>query len=205
MLTSSSFGQSSDELYSSIANVTKKLKRTVYDTSLESLLVSCLIPLDKDPGLRPIGVGEVLHRIIGKSVMSTICESVANLVGSLQVCAGHEAGSEAAVHAMREIYNELDTEAVLLTDASNTFNTINRKVFLHNISVVCPEIATYVKNCYSQPLQLFVIGGVELSSSEGTTQGDPVTSAVYATSVIPLIIFILEITDISYLTKERRW
>jgi len=46
--------------------------------------------------------------------MSTIRESVASSVGSLQVCVGHEAGSEAAVHAMREIYSELDTEAVLL-------------------------------------------------------------------------------------------
>jgi len=53
--------------------------------------------------------------------MSTIRESVANSVGSLQVCAGHEAGSETAVHAMRKIYNELDTESVLLIDASNAF------------------------------------------------------------------------------------
>ena len=28
-----------------------------------------LIPLDKKPGLRPIGVGEVLRRIAGKAVM----------------------------------------------------------------------------------------------------------------------------------------
>ena len=39
-------------------------------------------------------------------------------VGSLQVCAGHEAGCEALIHAMKHIFeNEESAEAVLLVDA----------------------------------------------------------------------------------------
>jgi len=43
--------------------------------------------------------------------------------GLLQTCAGLEAGCEAVVHAMREIFSADDTEAVLLVDASNAFRT----------------------------------------------------------------------------------
>ena len=35
------------------------------------------------------------------------------------------------------------TEAVLLVDAANAFNSVNRKVFLHN--VVCPSISIFIQ------------------------------------------------------------
>ena len=109
------------------------------------------------------------------------------------MCAGHEAGCEAAVHAMHDIFEEENTEAVLLVDASNAFNSVNRNVFLHNVSIICPAIATYVQNCYSLPSRLFVIGGYEIKSSEGTTQGDPIAMALYAVAIIPLMLMIMEI------------
>ena len=41
-------------------------------TSLEAYTACRLIPLDKNPGVRPIGVGEVLRRIVGKAFISVI-------------------------------------------------------------------------------------------------------------------------------------
>ena len=63
--------------------------------------------------------------------------------GSLQLCAGQKSGSEAAIHAMHAIFEADDTDAVLLIDASNAFNAINRATSLHNIRVLCPVIAAY--------------------------------------------------------------
>ena len=62
--------------------------------------------------------------------------------GALQTCAGHEAGSEAAIHAMRAIFEDNSTYAALLVDATNAFNLINRQAALHNISVLCPSFST---------------------------------------------------------------
>ena len=42
---------------------------------------------------------------------------------------------------------------------------------------------------------LFIIGRVEITSSEGTTQVAPVAVAVYTIAIIPLILMILEITE----------
>ena len=49
----------------------------------------------------------------------------------LQTCAGHGAGAEAAVHTMWEICEDGHTNAVLLIDASNAFNCVNRYTALH--------------------------------------------------------------------------
>ena len=65
-------------------------------------------------------------------------------------------------------------------DAENAFNSINRKVMLHNLKFICPIIATYIINCYTTPLRLFVVAGREILSSEGTTQGDQTHHMQYA-------------------------
>ena len=77
-----------------------------------------------------------------------------------------------------------DTKSIIQIDADNVFNSINRKVLLHNIQFFCTDIITYVYYCYAVPVRLFVTGGVEILSEEGTMQGDP--KQLYAISVIPL-------------------
>ena len=53
-------------------------------------------------------------------------EEIKEAVGPLQVCAGHSAGSEAAIHAMNQVFNEegLGADGVLLIDATSAFNDI---------------------------------------------------------------------------------
>ena len=59
-----------------------------------------MIPLDANPVLRPIGVGELLRRTAG--------EAVTKAAGSLQRSAGQDAGAQAAIHAMRDIFDDAD-------------------------------------------------------------------------------------------------
>ena len=89
---------------------------------------------------------------------------------------------------MRRLYEQDDSEAILLIDAANAFNAVNRNVFLHDVKVICPPLSTYVQNCYQAPARLFILRGRELKSMEGTTQGDPIAMFVYAIATIPLIV-----------------
>ena len=190
VLLSRQFGSSTSDLCEAIASMAKALcteDRTV-DGGVSAFIACRLIPLDKDPGLRPIGIGEVLRRIISKMVVYVLKPELQEGAGDLQMCVGLEGGCEAGVHAMREIFDEDDTHGIIQVDANNAFNTINRRVFLQNIQVICPEISTYVNNCYLKPARLFVTGGVEISSQEGTTQGDPTAMPVYALGLAPLLL-----------------
>ena len=87
---------------------------------------------------------------------------------------------------MQDVYREEDADAILLADASNAVNRLNREACLRNIRHICPSIAPAVINTYRQPSRLFVDGEC-LLSCEGTTQGDPLAMPVYALGVLPLI------------------
>ena len=77
----------------------------------------------------------------------------------MQLSVGQDAEAETAIHAMKDIFVDVDTNAVLLIDAEDAFISINRKVVLHNLKFICPIIATYMINCYATPLRLFIVGG----------------------------------------------
>ena len=61
------------------------------------------------------------------------------------------------------------------------------------LRLICPSVARYVKNCSSVSSRLFIIGGGEIQSMEGTTQGDPAAMVIYAIAIIPLILMLVEI------------
>ena len=196
-MVSNQLGSSPLKLRTSIANFVKLLCNTNIhlsnsdtDNSLEAFTTSRLIPLNKNPGVHPIGVSEVLCRIAGKVVMYIAKKDVKDAAGSLRVCAVQEAGSEVAIHAIYNVHQQDETEAVLLVDAHNAFNSINRKAMLHNISSTCPLITTFIANCYMEPARLFVAGNHEIKSREGKTQGDPAAVGAYALGVTPLIHFL---------------
>ena len=155
-----------------------------------------LVPLDKGPdrsgkpGIRPIGIGEVLRRIVGKSVMTILKSDIQASGGCLQTCTGIRSGIEAAIHATHKLWQEETTECLLQVDANNAFNRLNRKVALHNVKQVCPAIHTYLQNLYQQPARLTLCDDSKqenLLSEEGCTQGDPSAMGFYALGTKPLI------------------
>ena len=133
ILASKSFTKSGTDLCVAIAAKVRRLCTEFIDPlGIEAILANRHISLDKGEGaVRPIGV--VIRRIMGKCVMHVTKPDVIDASGSLQVCAGHKSGSEAAIHAMRNIFEADETDAVLLIDAFNAFNALNRAAGLHNI------------------------------------------------------------------------
>ena len=114
-------------------------------------------------------------RVVKKDVMIS--------AGPLQACSGIPSGGEAVIHAVRETFERAGMEGVLLVDASNAFNSLNKNVALLNMRYISPALETVLTNCYQVPLRLFVAGGGEILSKEGTTLG----MAMFSLSMVPLI------------------
>jgi len=63
----------SRQLADAMAKLGRRIATEYLDpTILESFLANRLIPLDKNPGTRPVGVGEVSRRAIGKAIMHVV-------------------------------------------------------------------------------------------------------------------------------------
>ena len=88
--------------------------------------------------------------------MKLLKRDVLKATGSLQLCAGQDVDSEAAIHVIYEILNKESTDAVLMICASNAFNEINREAFLRNTKTLSPSISTYISNCYSSQTGLYI-------------------------------------------------
>ena len=130
---------------------------------------------------------KVIRRILGGAVMKTFRRNILESASDLQLCAGQRAGCEAAIHALSSIFSEDDSDAILLVHTYNAFNQINRNFILHNIRIICQIRATYVINSYSREARLFISGGEDTASAEGTTQGDPNAIPVYALGFLLLL------------------
>ncbi len=190
MLCSKAFGKISVRLCQSVANTAKRLCQEEVPSSFLTELVSCrLIPLIKDnTGVRPIGIGEVIRRLIAKAVVRVLKHDIQYAAGPLQTCAGLEGGIEATAHAMSKAYHQQTSEGLILVDADNAFNSMNRKTALLNIKALCPPFYTYLNNTYKTPSKLYVDNSNEIIlSEEGTTQGDPDAMPMYAIASRPII------------------
>ncbi len=65
-----SFSKDSENVCNAIAMVARKLCCCYVDpVGVSALVASRLIALNKDPGVRPIGIGEVIMRVIGKAIL----------------------------------------------------------------------------------------------------------------------------------------
>lgn len=114
MLCSKSFSPASQNLCDEIAIFTRRLCRDYVDPTAE-YTAGRLIPLEKDPGsdeikVCPIGIGEVIRRIVGKTIMQYLKPEMMHAAGPLQTCAGSPGGIEATIHAMTEVFKEEGTK-----------------------------------------------------------------------------------------------
>ena len=98
------FGQQSVEISKTIAKIAKKLATEELNPELMEPYNACrLIPLDKNPGVRPIGIGEVMRRIIGRTITKRLKNELMSLGSNYQLCLGQKCGIEYAIHSLREI------------------------------------------------------------------------------------------------------
>ena len=100
------YGNARVDLCQAIADLTKILcTENVHQDRFREYVAGRLVPLDKGitngtdgtPGVRPVSVGGVLRRLVGKLLIGVIIEDITEAAGPLQTCTGSKAGIAAAI------------------------------------------------------------------------------------------------------------
>ena len=80
----------SSRLRDAVAALSRRLANTIVPwDQVRALVSNRLIALDKCPGVRPVGVGETLRRIVGKAVCVATRVDIEDLCGTDQLCGGN--------------------------------------------------------------------------------------------------------------------
>ena len=71
-------------------------------------------------------------------------------------------GCEASALALQQLWKSEDTDLILLVDASNAFNRMNREQALRTVGQRCPVMSVALRNLYGHPARLIMENGVSL-------------------------------------------
>src|SRR5688572_29068981 len=64
-----------------------------------AMLANCLVPLDKQPGMHPVGFGESYHRLFAKYVLKVAGNQATAAASNFNLCVGLQLGIKATAHA----------------------------------------------------------------------------------------------------------
>jgi len=68
-------------------------------------LMACrLITLNKQPGVQPVGIGEIYCQLLAKCLLAATGHQATTTCDNLNLCAGLLAGIEGAVHTMGNVW-----------------------------------------------------------------------------------------------------
>ena len=102
----------------------------------------------KDGGLRPIAVGNILRRLVGKCVAFSLADRAAAHLSPHQLGVAVQGGCESILHAVRAA---VDDDPNMWVDQVNAFNLADRSTALQEVEQIFPEALAWTSTCYSSP------------------------------------------------------
>ena len=138
-------------------------------------------------GIRPIAIGEVLTRLIGRAIVVQIRDALQSILVPFQYGFAVPGGAEAVVHGIRAALAAQPDWVILKVDVANAFNSINRSSFFNALLENGEDlqgIIPFVRSLYGRETDLWYKMDCSLvsriASANGTRQGDPLGGPLFA-------------------------
>ena len=158
----------------------------------QMLCASRLLALEKPGGgVRPLGVGELIYRLAMKAILAVGFSGHGLLPSQFGV--GTPGGVEPLLRLIeRAVDGSLPVRFDHLADVDlrNAFNEVDRTHMADEVRRHCPGLYRAAKWAYGASTKLFYRGPnglVELASSQGVKQGDPLGNCLFSIAYRPVL------------------
>ena len=159
---------------------------------VDGLAAVCLHPLKKKPeGVRPVGAGESLRRVVGRALLAERKAALAEGVGKHQLGAGLRGGGEKLAHVVRATAEARPTDCWVALDLSNAFGTMLRDGALEAAAAVVPDCRPFLGMFLQRDTRYRFIRStgeaVWMTTGEGAEQGDVWGPILYSLALAPCV------------------
>ena len=150
-----------------------------------AFMTSRLIALDKQPGVRPVDVGETWRFIFANILLKVTGPEETTKCQDDQLCARLKAGIVGAIHGVQALWDEnLSTEECIFlhVNTKNAFNEHTKVGMLRTMRHLWTSGAHFVFNCYRHWSSLVLWNGNGTASILHSKEG-----IAYGMGILPLI------------------
>ena len=157
----------------------------------QALAAARLIALPKgENSVRPIAVGEVLRRLVARTICLQERAAMAEVFYPLQYGVAVSGGLDQIFHQIQAGLESHDDWGLLKCDLQNAFNCVSRESFFREVSTHLPSILPFTSLLYGQKSPLVYKGNdtiTQIWSCQGVHQGDPLGPVYFCLAIQPIL------------------
>ena len=139
-----------------------------------------------DGGIRGIVVGDVLRRLIARTMAQQIADAVEAATAPFQYALKTKGGCECVAHILQAVTDMDERATIVSVDGLGAFDLVSRKAMLLGLMAVegGPQLLPFVRTFYGQP-SVFLwedeVGDVhQIHQGEGGEHGDPLMPLLFS-------------------------
>ena len=171
------------------------LSKQVPNEIFTILTTSTLLPLVKPNGkIRPILIGDVLIRTIGKCCTLAEQQIIADRLAPIQLAVGTKCGNEVAIHGIRAHLDSNPDHVLITVDIANAFGTISRNAVAQSLNNFQYDDSKYTRWFFNHfgcpPSVVLLSNGSRFEYTEGVPQGGPLSMQWFCLALQPMLEFV---------------